>query len=506
MRKCIVFGLVLFCCTNILFGQAKNPPKKIELIGAEKAIYDKLKGEYTLLIGNVIFQHENVMLYCDSAHLFSEANSLDAFGNVHIKANDSVNIYGDSLKYNGNTKIAEIHKNVKLIDNDITLTTEHLTYDMNAKTGLYYSGGKIVDPENTLTSWYGFYFSENKNFFFKDSVILVNQNYTITSDSLIYNTGNEVSYFIGPTNIISDDNHIYTELGWYNTKADISQLTKNSRLKNKSQTLTGDSMIYNRVLGYGMGYRNVTLIDSSRNAIVKGNFILYDQRHQYSLATDSALFIQIDEQHDSLFLHADTLIGTFDTITEKAKLMFAFHKVKFFRDDLQGKCDSLVYNYADSTISMFRNPIIWTEAKQLTADSVKIQLANSLLDKMYLRRSCFLVSNDDSTHQRFNQVKGINMTGFFVKGELKKIKVYNNAETIYFMREDNGLKSGINKAISTNMDIEVVENKIKSITFLDKPIATLYPDKDLQEKELFLKNFRWLEMYRPKNKIEIFNK
>jgi len=186
--------------------------------------------------------------------------------------------------------------------------------------------------------------------------------------------------------------------------------------------------------------------------------------------------------------------------------MLAFHKVKLFRNDLQGKCDSLAYNYSDSTISMFYNPILWTEDKQLTADTIKIQLANSLLDKMFLQRSCFLVANDDSTKHRFNQVKGITMTGFFVKGELKKIRVYNNAETIYFMREDNGKRSGINKAISTNMEIEVNENKIKSITFLDKPIATLYPDKDLSGKELFLKNFRWLEEYRPKNKFEIFNK
>jgi lipopolysaccharide export system protein LptA len=506
MKRTILFVLFSFITisSTLLFGQTNNPPKKIELIGAENAIHDDLKGDYTLLIGNVIFKHENVMLYCDSAHLYSEANSIDAYSNVHIKASDSVNIYGDSLRYSGNTKIAEIHKNVRLIDNKITLTTEHLNYDLKAKTGQYYDGGKIVDPENTLTSKLGFYYSDNKDFFFNDSVVLVNIDYTIHSDSMIYNTSSEISRFFGPTTITSKENFIYTEKGWYNTKKNIAEFSKKSYLKNKSQKLVGDSICYNRNLGLGLAYRNVTIFDSSRNTIVKGDFIRYDQKNQYSLATLNAELIQIDERKDSLYLHADTLIGTFDTLTEKAKVMYAFHKVKFFRSDLQGMCDSLVYNYADSTIQMFKDPLIWTEEKQLSADSIIILLSNSLIDKMILRKSCFMIGSDDTLHNRFNQVKGINMVGFFTEGLLKKIKVYNNAETIYFMREANGQKTGTNKAISTNMDIEIKDNKIFSISFLDNPVATLYPDKDLTGKDLFLKDFNWLEKYRPKTKHEIY--
>jgi lipopolysaccharide export system protein LptA len=506
MKRFLPFLLIIFFTSGFsyLFGQGKNPPKKIELIGAESAIHDETKGDYTLLIGNVIFQHENVMLYCDSAHLYSEANSIDAYSNIHIKASDSVNIYGDSLRYNGNTKIAEIHKNVRLIDNQITLTTEHLTYDLKAKTGQYYEGGKIVDPENTLTSILGFYYSDNKDFFFNDSVVLVNTDYTIHSDSMIYNTASEISKFYGPTTIISKDNFIYTEKGWYNTKKNIAEFSKKSFLKNKSQVLFGDSIYYDRTKGLGLGYRNVTIFDSARNTYIKGDFIRYDQKNQYSLATLKALLIQIDDNKDTLFLHADTLIGTFDTLTEKAKVMYAFHKVKFYRNDLQGMCDSLVYNYADSTILMYHDPLIWTEEKQLSADSISIFLSNSMIDKMILRRSCFLIASDDTSQNRYNQVKGLNMTGYFTDGLLKKIKVYNNAETIYFMREANGQRTGTNKAISTNMDIEIKDNKIFSISFLDNPVATLYPDKDISGKDLLLKDFQWLEKFRPKTKYHIF--
>ncbi len=494
----------LFILPSVLFCQEKTGVKKIDLISAENMIYDQSKGDYTLLIGNVIFQHEEVFLYCDSAHLYDATNNLEAFGTVHIKASDSLNIYGDSLKYDGNTKIAEIHKNVKLIDNQITLTTEHLTYNLKAKTGQYYDGGKIVDPENTLTSIKGFYYSDIKDFFFNDSVVLVNVNYTILSDSLIYNTASEISHFYGPTTITSKENYIYTEKGWYNTQKDIAEFTKKSLLKNKSQSLTGDSIYYNRIKGLGLAYRNVTIVDTSRNSVVKGNFVRYDEKNQYSLATGQAIFIQIDDKKDSLFLHADTLVGTFDTTTQKAKTLFAFHHVKFFRDDMQGRCDSLIYNYIDSTIQMYYDPVIWTEKNQLSADTVIIQISNGLIDKMYLLKSSYVISSDDTTESRFNQVKGINMTGYFSDGDLKKIHVSGNSETIYFMRDGNEKKIGINKAISTDLDIYITNEEITAITFLEKPVATLYPDKDLSQKELFLKNFRWLEEIRPKIKTDIF--
>lgn len=498
----IFFFLLIFGFQ--LIGQTKNEPKKIELVNAENAFYNGEKGQHTLLIGNVIFQHENMTLYCDSAYLYTEANSIDAFSNIHIKANDSVNIFGDSLKYNGNTKIAEIHKNVKLLDNQITLTTEHLIYDIKAKTARYYSGGKIVDPENTLTSKFGFYYSDNKNFFFNDSVVLVNNNYTIHSDSLKYNTATEISTFYGPTEVFTKDNYIYTEKGWYNTKNDDAEFSKNSLLKSKTQTMTGDSIYYRNSIGLGLAYRNVQITDSARKMLIRGDFVRYDHRNQYSLATINAELVQIDDRNDSLFLHADTIIGTFDTITEKGKMMLAYHHVKFFRNDLQGMCDSLIYNLMDSTITMHYQPVLWSEDKQLSADTIVMMLSNSLLHRLYLKQASFMASNDDSIHSRFNQIRGVNMIGFFEKGILYKIRVQKNAETIYYMREDNGMKNGINKAIATNMDVGVKDEKIVSITFIDKPIATLFPETSFPKNEMFLKDFIWLEKFRPKTKKEIF--
>ncbi len=495
----LAFSFLLICSTT--YGQAV---KKIELLDADNMQYDKSRGEnVNRVLGNVVFQHENVMLYCDSAYMFNDDNSVEALGRVHIRVNDSTNIFGDSLRYNGNTKVAEMHKNVRMVDNQITLTTQHLNYNIPKKTATYYEGGTIVDLQNTLTSRKGYYFSDLKRFFFKDSVKLVNPKYTMWSDTLLYNTATETSFFYGPTVIISKDNFIYCERGWYNTAKDISEFRKNAYMQNKKQTLAGDSIYYEQRSGLGLAYGNVTITDKTENVMLKGQYGSYDQKKEYSVVTNQALMIQVDGA-DSLFLHADTLKATFDTTNNKAKVLFAYHKVKFYRSNLQGMCDSLIYRFSDSTINLYRMPVLWSEDKQLTADTIVIQTANRQLESLSLYNSSYIITVDDSTQGRYNQVKGVRIKAYFKDGDISRVYVYEKSETIYYLREDNGKRIGINKANGRNLLITFADNEISSITFLEKPEGTMYPDAGLVGKERFLRDFNWLEKDRPINKNDIF--
>ena len=116
------------------------------------------------------------------------SNNVKAFSNVHIKDSDTLNLFGDFLNYDGNTKIAEMHKNVKLIDNRATLFTDDLYFDRNTKIANYYNGGKIIDGKNELTSIKGYYHTNEKEFYFKKNVIVKSSDYILNSDTLKYNT------------------------------------------------------------------------------------------------------------------------------------------------------------------------------------------------------------------------------------------------------------------------------------------------------------------------------
>ena len=455
----------------------------------------------SVLVGNVIFNHEGTRLYCDSAYFFQIDNRVDAFSNVRIRMSDTLNIYGDTLKYDGNTKIAEIYNNVKLVDNQTILTTNFLNYSRNSGIASYYTGGKIIDKENILTSRIGHYFTSKKQFFFKKDVLLVNPKYTINSDTLMFNTSSEIAYFYGPTNIVSKENTIYCENGWYNTKTDKSQFSKNAWLQTKNQHLEGDSLYYDRKIGFGKAFNNVTLIDSAKNIIIKGNYIENSELYHKSIATDSVMAIFVDNG-DSLYLHADTLRAKYDT-ADNIELVYAYHKVKFFRIDMQGMCDSLSFMMKDSLMTMFYSPVLWTDENQLSADTIHLLSGNNEMKEMLLRNNAFIISQSDTN--QFNQVKGKNMQGFFNKNQLYKVFVKGNSETIYYMKEqDSKDLLGINKAIASDLLIFIKDKQIETITFIKSPEGTLYPLKEISEPDRILKNFKWRDSQRPKQKSDVY--
>jgi hypothetical protein len=204
---------------------------------------------------------------------------------------------------------------------------------------------------------------------------------------------------------------------------------------------------------------------------------------------------------DSLFMHSDTVYATFDSAQE-IKTVHCYHKVKFFKPDLQGMCDSLTYLSSDSAMTMYREPVMWSDSNQMTADSIRLLMRNGEADSLKMYSSAFIISRDDSNS--FNQLKGRNLVAKFRNNQLYKINILGNSQTIYYVREEDRTLIGINVAVSSDMLIFLDDNKLKTITYIERPEQHLYPEKDIPEKERKLKNFKWLENRRPVKKEDIF--
>lgn len=501
----INISLILFFLLTTpggLMAQKSARTTRVDLIQADDIRFDRdIANDARRLIGNVIFKHEDATMRCDSAWQFTESNRFNAYGNVFIHVNDSIEIYGDKLYYNGNTSMAELHGNVKLVDNQMTLTTEHLFYNLESNTANYLEGGKIVDVENTLTSVWGFYYADEKNFFFKDSVNLVNPDYVMDSDTLRYNTLTEITYFFGPTTIVSDENTIFCKNGWYDTRNDIARFSKDAFFTNGEQLLSGDSLFYDRNLGYGKATSNVMLKDSVQNTFVTGQLAEHFEKEHLSEVTREAV-LTVVAQNDSLFMHADTLRSVNDEEND-IKLLQAWNKAKFFRSDLQGMADSIVYNFSDSTIYLYKNPIIWSENHQLTAERIEVKTKDdNSVESVHLFDAAFIVSKEDE--QAFNQIKGRKIVGYFDGNELVRIDVFGNGEALYYARDEEEDLIGINKSLSTDITILLEENMISSIILFTNSDSNLFPPDQIPEEERFLQHFRWITDIRPATKEDIF--
>ena len=191
---------------------------------------------------------------------------------------------------------------------------------------------------------------------------------------------------------------------------------------------------------------------------------------------------------DTFFLKADTLISINDSVRKNRKLTAIKH-VKIFKSDLQGKCDSLVYNLIDSTINFFRDPVLWADKSQMNGDSIKIQMAKNKIDKLYLRVNSFIISRDSIDN--YNQIKGKKITAYFKENKIQKVDVNGNGESIYFATENDTTLVGMNKVICSNMFMHFKENKLQTISFITKPDALFVPPHEILEPDTRLKGFRW---------------
>jgi lipopolysaccharide export system protein LptA len=474
--------------------------KKIELKRADVLEYDESLGHKARrLIGNVQFEHEGTLMDCDSAYLYS-TNSLDAFGHVHVNKGDTMLMWCDKLFYDGNTKKARAEQNVTMDDGDMILESNIILYDLETDIASYFFGGKITSELDTLTSMVGMYFSEKKNFLFTESVVLRNPQYVLNCDSMLFNTETEISFFYGPTTIVSDENTIYCESGWFDTKNDVSQFNKNAVMYAKNQSIAGDSIFYDRNKGYGIAICNVTIKDTVEKVLIEGDYAEYFTKEDMVVMSERAILKQ-NMDGDTLYLHADTLYSFQDTVLEK-RILFAYNHVQFYKSDMSGRCDSLVYSYVDSTIRMFTDPIIWSEDNQLTADSIWIQMRDSKIDQLFMRHNSMIVSMEDSL--MYNQIQGRHMIGQFNEGKLNKVNVRGNGETLYYTGEDGKDPDSVNKSESSDLDIHLDSNKVKKIVFLGQPTAKLTPLKDLIISDLKLGRFEWFHHYRPLNQWAIF--
>jgi lipopolysaccharide export system protein LptA len=273
-------------------------------------------GNKASYLKNPVFRHLNAVLTCDSAVLYQEKNTFEAFNNVHIVQGDTINIYSDHLVYDGNTKIAHLTSNVRMIDKESVLTTNILDYNMGSKVGTYVEGGKIVNKDVTLTSKNGYYFSNSRDAYFRYNVVVVTPESRITSDTMRYNTLTNWSYFYGPTNIKGKGDNLYTENGAYNTKTEYAYFGKKNLYTNASKSLKGDSLYYDGKSGYGKAVRNIVFKDTSDKTVLYGQLGYYYKIDERALVTKNAYVgmgtkdsVTVNKKlvPDSIWMGADTL-------------------------------------------------------------------------------------------------------------------------------------------------------------------------------------------------------
>lgn len=555
--------LILVIASSILLGssflsgdvlaQAGRPTgagstaDKVELLpGSDSLVGVNIPGQVVRKIyNNVRFRQKGVLMYCNLAIQNVTTNVIEAYGNVRMVQGDTINVRGDTMFYYGNTRQANLRGHVVMRDRKMTLTTQQLDYDMLSGIAHYPVPGRIVDKENVLTSREGYYDTRSKLFTFRQNVRLVNPKGTLTADSLLYNSLSRIATFQGPTRITNKDGLLTAIAGQYNTATGISNFQRRATVDTPKYRLTGDSLYYDNVSELGIAKGNVIMVAKDRKAVITGEHVRYNGKAGISRVTGRpvAKSLASETTRDTLYLRADTLFS-FDNKVTNTRRLLGQKNVFVYKSDLQSKCDSLIYDTADSTIYFFKKPIVWSQNKyQMEADTMRALLKNNRINTMFMKGKSFVISLD--TLRNYNQIKGRTVTAYFAsrtvpasptlvttgpvnqkatgaiastrpvvptrtlprapvattpmreETTLSRVIVEGNGQSIYYAVDDKNKLIGLNHVESSRMNIEFANNKVGQIRFYGRPDAQLVPPQEFTDDAQKLDGFRWREAEKP---------
>lgn len=484
--------------------KAAEDSSKVVLDYADSLLFDqRINPDYQILKGNVRFHRGGMLMFCDSAYFYDKTNSMDAFGNVRMEQGDTLFAFSDVMYYDGIYEEAQLRHNVILQNRDVILLTDSLNYELGPNVGYYFTGGTIIDSKNELESVYGEYCPDTKDAIFYYNVVLTGEKSKLYSDTLIYNTATHIAKIESPTKIVSDSGQILSTKGWYNTNNNRSALYNRSEVQHNSYRLIGDTIFYDRNNGYGDAYSSVFMEDTLRKVIMLGDYAYYYEKNDSAMVTKNALMMDCS-QKDTLYLHADTIKTI--KLPDLTRLMKAYFNTRFYRNDIQGVCDSMVFNSTDSLINMYINPVLWNANYQLFGDTIKIYLNDSTIDKVHIPSFAFAAQQKDTAF--FNQITGKDMVNTFQGGKIKQVDVSGNVQTIFYPQEEDSTFTGLNNATSgfLKMEMDTASSEMEKLIMWPQVDGVMTPISKIKPKDLYLPTFRWYEAIRPKDRYDIFRK
>ncbi len=432
----------------------RNPQyrKNDQKAWARAILYDGNTGEVTLLV-NAHFEDSNTVATAQYIRHNEDSQVTTLAGHAFIRDEDRI-ITGDTVVYDANNGTYSTRGRSTIVDGAKTLEADFVDYDKEQDVGI--AKGNIIWQDSTEKLTVQCEYAEHaaKRNFLKASGGIFGRPLMmkiIDEDTLFLSADTLVSYEILP---------------------------KDTATVVMVDTLVTDSL----------SASEPAIMDNGDTTGIQPLFELPD-----TTGTDTLAVAPVPADSTKAVAAGDTI-----------RMILAYHDVRIFKSDLQALCDSLSYSSADSMFRMFRQPVMWSDSSQFTADTVLMQLANDKIDKVFLRENTFIVNTPDELF--FNQITGKNSTANFEDSQLRNVRVSGNAESVYYALDDDDAYIGVNKAICSEMLILFADDKVEGIVFYAQPQASLMPMKSTDHEAIKLKGFRWRYPERPNNVEDILKR
>jgi hypothetical protein len=284
----------------------------------------------------------------------------------------------------------------------------------------------------------------------------------------------------------------------------LSEKKKRRRKKNRTVAPAKDSAIVSTTLP-----KDSSLAGSPAQIIVQKP--AYDSS-MHETEADSAIkdSLHVDSLKTGAVKLADSLKPMEKSLTDSSnkpdtsiRYFLAFHHVKIFNDSLQSVCDSLFISSKDSVFRLYYSPVVWSGNTQIAGDTIFLYTKNKQPERLYVFENGMIVNRTKEGF--FNQMAGKTINGYFIDGKIDYMRVKGTqAESIYYLQNEDSAYIGMNRATGDVIDLYFKNDDIIKVLFVNSVQGNMYPMSQIPEDQRTLKDFKWLDSERPKNRAELF--
>jgi len=478
--------------------------------------------EYQLTTDSLNYNLDSeIALYFGPSEVITQTNTIVGDGGYFdIKKNiahfgNRTKIYGDhyieadSLYYNGIENLSRAFGNAIVQKDSLYVEADTVFYNQKTNEGEAY-GNAYVNNKGAEIMGNSLLFNDDtgkgKAF---GNAYYYDEKTEIEGDTILFNRTTGEAEVIGRAYITNEGNQLSGDHVVFNEKSGEGEIIGNAvTIDENGATIKADTLQFNDQQGKGKAYGNIVFKDTAQHIMLYGKYLEYSEEENFILVTKNPMLIyELDE--DSLYIKADTLISQMsteqaDTLlsqmadeqTDSSRNFVAFKNVRVFKSNMQSVCDSLFYDGVDSTFHFHYKPVVWVNDSQLSGDTIQLHTTNSELDSVKLINNAYIGTT--TFPNLYDQVKGNYLTGQFKEGTIKDMFVYNNAESIYFVKNEEEAFTAVNQAECDTMQIVFNQKKqVSTIKFISKAKGTTSPIDKVQPFQLKLPGFNWLKNKRP---------
>lgn len=401
------------------------------------------------LNGDVKIYHARTYMYCDTAIL--RGNILKMRHNVVLMQNDTIKIFADSLRYDGDSLVAYLYGDI-ILENGPTkkLYTSFLKYDVQNKIAYYTKNARLEDNTSTIISRRGKYVLNDRLAFFYENVKVSGEQFELLSDSLSYNTNDQMVRFLAPVQIMKDTAQIYSESGWFDMDDELGEFIGNAQYVEGSKYATSDTISYD-------GKINMIALKSDDDS--KLSTYISDQDTAY------ARIITYNQIDDIYTLETNGYYKSQNNEVKGDKIFYNRKTEKFKisgRSEIKDgpthiKADTLDYDKAIKYGFAFGN-VIWRDTSAKTtiyADHVTYNGSeNNMMVYNYNERPLFALDMDgDTLYMKADTFKSFRVIQERIIYPDKK-KVRQNAR----IQEGLSMLKDSMKIVDTNLEMDTTAN------------------------------------------------